>query len=214
MKGFCNIIIEGASPLVDVSVQGNKVIVSINGEHAALTSSDVGLLIDNLKDAQESLVDTVDYSDYAKYFSASPEAIRQLEKWHQRYVPATGTPQSQGGNLVRNVELILYRYFNDGDMVGIRGRDPSKVLNKASGSALQALYSINDALGIETLYNKEFADGIAALSTPTRDEVLYRKRLGQLVEYTVSVLRKAEPLDVFVKRSIKKAAPRRRGGYW
>ena len=188
---------------ISVNAKGDKVEISLNGESVLLSSIDVATLIDKLKDAKEALIDSTDFTHVAKVFSTSPDVLRQLEKWHRRYVPPSGTASSIGGNLVRYVELILYRFYNDGDMVGTRGRDPSKIVNKAASNALNALYSINQALGIETYNNGEFEEGVAALNGRIRDETQYKKALGKLAEYTVKILEKAEPLEVFTKRSIK-----------
>lgn len=44
------------------------------------------------------------------------------EKWEQlydEYVPSMGTAQTVGGEILRAMARIIYRFYNDGDMVGI-----------------------------------------------------------------------------------------------
>lgn len=44
------------------------------------------------------------------------------ERWEQlydEYVPASGTAQTVGGEILRAMARIIYRFYNDGDMVGV-----------------------------------------------------------------------------------------------
>ena len=43
---------------------------------------------------------------------------KQLEKWFEQYVPDMGIAETVGGELVRAVERLAYRYYNDGDKIG------------------------------------------------------------------------------------------------
>lgn len=43
----------------------------------------------------------------------------QLNKLFEELVPASGKADSHAGEIVRAVERIAYRYFNDGDHIGI-----------------------------------------------------------------------------------------------
>lgn len=43
----------------------------------------------------------------------------ELNRLFEELVPASGKADSQAGEIVRAVERIAYRYFNDGDHVGI-----------------------------------------------------------------------------------------------
>lgn len=42
----------------------------------------------------------------------------KLEKLFDKYVPADGKAATVGGEIVRAMSRLLYRFFNDGDMVG------------------------------------------------------------------------------------------------
>ena len=47
---------------------------------------------------------------------------RDDEKWEQlydEYVPSMGTAQTVGGEILRAMSRIIYRFYNDGDMVGV-----------------------------------------------------------------------------------------------
>lgn len=41
-----------------------------------------------------------------------------LETWSDEYMPASGKANTVGGEIVRAVERILYRWWNDGDKIG------------------------------------------------------------------------------------------------
>ena len=43
---------------------------------------------------------------------------KQLEEWFEQYVPDMGAAETVGGELVRAVERLAYRYYNDGDKIG------------------------------------------------------------------------------------------------
>ncbi len=45
------------------------------------------------------------------------EAQQKLEEWFDEYVPAEGTADTLGGEIVRAVERVAYRWYNDGDMI-------------------------------------------------------------------------------------------------
>ena len=42
-----------------------------------------------------------------------------LGKYFEKYVPARGPAETKGGEIVRAANRIAYRYFNDGDRVGV-----------------------------------------------------------------------------------------------
>ena len=47
---------------------------------------------------------------------------KQDQIWHQlwdEYVPASGMAQTTGGEILRAMARIIYRFYNDGDMVGV-----------------------------------------------------------------------------------------------
>lgn len=46
-------------------------------------------------------------------------AMSQIDRWFGMYVPSTGIAPTVGGEIVRAFSRITYRYYNDGDMVGI-----------------------------------------------------------------------------------------------
>lgn len=43
---------------------------------------------------------------------------KALEELFDQYVPVSGKAGTMGGELVRAVNRLLYRYYNDGDLVG------------------------------------------------------------------------------------------------
>lgn len=48
--------------------------------------------------------------------------IKQDQIWEQlfeKYVPACGMAETVGGEILRSMTRIIYRFYNDGDMVGI-----------------------------------------------------------------------------------------------
>lgn len=47
---------------------------------------------------------------------------KQDQIWHNlwdKYVPASGTAETIGGEILRAMSRIIYRFYNDGDMVGV-----------------------------------------------------------------------------------------------
>lgn len=46
------------------------------------------------------------------------DSIKKLDELFDQYVPARGNADTVGGEIVRAAERIIYRYFNDGDIVG------------------------------------------------------------------------------------------------
>lgn len=45
--------------------------------------------------------------------------LDKLGKLFDKYVPDSGQAKTVGGEIVRAINRVLYRYWNDGDMVGI-----------------------------------------------------------------------------------------------
>ena len=43
----------------------------------------------------------------------------ELEELFDKYVPAQGKADTVGGELIRAINKLLYRYYNDGDVVGM-----------------------------------------------------------------------------------------------
>lgn len=40
-----------------------------------------------------------------------------LERWYEKYVPMSGPAETVGGEIVRAVERLAFRWYNDGDMI-------------------------------------------------------------------------------------------------
>ena len=49
----------------------------------------------------------------------SPENDKIWEELFDKYVPAMGIAETVGGEILRAMTRILYRFYNDGDMVGV-----------------------------------------------------------------------------------------------
>lgn len=49
----------------------------------------------------------------------SPKQQQLWDQWFDKYVPSEGKADTVGGEIVRAMTRIIYRFFNDGDMVGI-----------------------------------------------------------------------------------------------
>lgn len=52
-------------------------------------------------------------------WSALSEADNKVwESWENKFVPDCGAAATVGGEIVRAMDRLIYRFFNDGDMVG------------------------------------------------------------------------------------------------
>ena len=49
----------------------------------------------------------------------TPENDEKWEQLYDEYVPSMGTAQTVGGEILRAMARIIYRFYNDGDMVGV-----------------------------------------------------------------------------------------------
>lgn len=49
----------------------------------------------------------------------TPENDKVWEELFEKYVPSTGTANTVGGEILRAMARIIYRFYNDGDMVGV-----------------------------------------------------------------------------------------------
>lgn len=49
----------------------------------------------------------------------TPENDKVWEDLFEKYVPSMGTADTVGGEILRAMTRILYRFYNDGDMVGV-----------------------------------------------------------------------------------------------
>ena len=44
---------------------------------------------------------------------------KSFEPLRNKYVPDSGTANTKGGEILRAYDRLMYRYYNDGDMVGV-----------------------------------------------------------------------------------------------
>jgi len=102
-------------------------------------------------------------------------AEKKLEQFFSQYVPAYGSADSDGGELVRAVMRILYRFYNDGDMIGIGYG------NETCNAA---------ARYIQIQYGGSEMDSYIHYIWGLNDEVLYEGGLKYLVGATVGYLEK------------------------
>lgn len=49
----------------------------------------------------------------------TPENDKIWDELFDKYVPVCGTAETVGGEILRAMSRIIYRFYNDGDMVGI-----------------------------------------------------------------------------------------------
>lgn len=49
----------------------------------------------------------------------TPENNKIWEQLEDEYVPKTGKAETIGGEILRAMDRIIYRFYNDGDMVGV-----------------------------------------------------------------------------------------------
>lgn len=49
----------------------------------------------------------------------TPQQDQIWESLYDKYVPAMGMAETIGGEILRAMSRILYRFYNDGDMVGV-----------------------------------------------------------------------------------------------
>ena len=101
------------------------------------------------------------------------EADAILSKWFDDYVPSKGKAKSVGGELVRAIERIRYRWYNDGDLCGYG----YGVIT--CGSAITYIYGEFGEL-------EDFASDLAE----TDNERDYEKRLDELVAQVINLLKK------------------------
>lgn len=50
---------------------------------------------------------------------AETEELKKINGWFERYVPMRGKAETVGGEVVRAMCRIGYRWFNDGDQIGV-----------------------------------------------------------------------------------------------
>lgn len=64
----------------------------------------------------------MNYKELSRVVDSTPwyeeDSIKKLDELFDEYVPARGIADTVGGEIVRAAERIIYRYFNDGDIVG------------------------------------------------------------------------------------------------
>lgn len=101
------------------------------------------------------------------------ESAKEINGLFDKYVPVTGKAETLGGEIVRAVCRIGYRWLNDGDQLGIgygretvnpAGRMLESVCDEATGRAVM------DAWGVE-------------------DEDLYGERVDQILDAVAAYLR-------------------------
>lgn len=54
-----------------------------------------------------------------RWSGLTPEQDEKWEQFWDKYVPGCGKADSLGGEVIRAMARIIYRFYNDGDMVGI-----------------------------------------------------------------------------------------------
>lgn len=42
---------------------------------------------------------------------------KRFNDWYDKYVPASGNCKTLGGEIIRAISMLVYRYYNDGDTV-------------------------------------------------------------------------------------------------
>ena len=97
----------------------------------------------------------------------------KLEKMFDEYVPAGGCAETKGGELVRAVNRIGYRYYNDGDHIGV------DYGNETCNSAARYVMEI---------YSGTEMSEIVGAMWGVRNERMYESGVDNLVEATVSYL--------------------------
>lgn len=118
----------------------------------------------------------------------------ELEKYFSQYVPSKGKADTVGGELVRAMSRIIYRWWNDGDMIGVgygcTTCNPSYrfIIDKIdiSSRKLQQLY---DGNGYFNLSNDEYDEAIYRLANAV---------LNYLDEYGTTVFNLTNTVDSVV----------------
>lgn len=202
-------LIKTSSGDIDVSIEGTKISIKTKSSEIVLNANEAISLANKLIDISNDLPSGLDFSDLSKVFGVDTKVLDQLEKWHKKYVPESGTASSFGGNVVRNISNVMYRYYNDGDIAKVIGRDPGKIVNPAFSALRNALYSFQDILNI-SYTDKEFDNAVEFARNGGKyiDEKEYAKELGKLATYLVNLLNMTISLGVFNKRSISSKSKR------
>lgn len=97
------------------------------------------------------------------------EIENRLEKLFDEYVPSSGASKTVGGEIIRAVSRIGYRYFNDGDKIGM---DSGNETCNCAGRYLKTVGFENE---VALIWNGEVDNNFAF-----SDE--YKERLNTFVE--------------------------------
>lgn len=152
------------------------------------------IVLDPSAKVRMALLDEGHYSDRLIYDS-DPEVVKKarevysktphgkLEILHDELVPSMGVAETQAGELVRATSRLIYRFFNDGDRVGVgygnetcnsSFRYLSKMANRFEDEKLaDALDSLDDSFTKDSEYeeNLEIIAERIALQIETNPEL-------------------------------------------
>lgn len=87
--------------------------------------------------------------------------LEQDQIWEQlwnKYVPASGTAETIGGEILRAMSRIIYRFYNDGELHKVRGV-PCKIRKE------QSMYSPNESYEV-SVYILSLKAILKACSSP------------------------------------------------
>lgn len=92
-----------------------------------------------------------------KIIPISTENATELRTWHAQYVPVSGIAPTKGGEIVRAIVRLDFRFYNDGDMVGwCYGNETCNSSDRYLCSNVPGYFSIetNDLAVSEKAYEK------------------------------------------------------------
>ena len=101
------------------------------------------------------------------------ESVEKLNKWFEEFVPDCGPAESKFGELVRAVSRIGYRFYNDGDKIGV------EYGNETCNAAARYI--------LEEYEDQDFSWTVNGLWGMVSDE-FYEKGLNLLIEQVVKFL--------------------------
>lgn len=70
-----------------------------------------------MKTLQERLEDSTVVTESKNWGGLSDEQQEIWNQWWDQYIPASGKANSVGGEIMRAISRIVYRFYNDGDTV-------------------------------------------------------------------------------------------------
>lgn len=123
----------------------------------------------------------------AKLFDVDKSVILQIDEWHKQYVPDFGDAKCIGGNLIRNLEKVLYRFVNDGEIAYSSNSYEfiDSVMDELSDEFLDIIHSINLNGDLKTIYD---ARRVVSKQRRNKNKQVYAQELGKLAKGVVELL--------------------------